>query len=60
MTEDISQRLERHNIGYERTTRAYKPFVLIHQESFATRVEARKREKYFKSGVGKEFLRSNM
>ena len=58
MTEDIIKRLERHNKGYERTTRPYKPFVLIHQESFATRAEARKREKYFKSGVGKEFLKS--
>jgi hypothetical protein len=25
---------------------------------FATRAEARKREKYLKSGVGKEFLKS--
>ncbi len=58
MTEDIAKRIERHNKGYERTTRPYKPFTLIYQEVFTTRVEARKREKYFKSGVGKEFLRS--
>ena len=58
MTQDIENRLERHNKGYEKTTRSYKPFDLIHQESFATRAEARKREKYLKSGIGKEFLRS--
>ncbi len=58
MTADIAKRFVRHNKGYERTTRPYKPFNLIYQEVFTTRVEARKREKYLKSGVGKEFLRS--
>jgi hypothetical protein len=34
------------------------PFELISKESFQTRIEARNREKYLKSGVGKEYLRS--
>lgn len=58
MTQNLGNRLNRHNKGYERTTRPYRPFVLIHQEAFTTRVEARKREKYLKSGIGKEFLKS--
>ena len=58
MTQDLKERLRRHNKGYERTTKPYRPFVLIHKESFATREEARKREKYLKSGIGKEFLKS--
>jgi len=58
MTSDLEKRIERHNKGYEKTTRAYRPFVLIHSEVFATRAEARQREKYLKSGIGKEFLKS--
>lgn len=57
MTSNIVERIERHNKGNEKTTRAYRPFELIYTEDQATREEARKREKYFKSGVEKEFLK---
>ena len=56
-TSNIEDRLKRHNKGYEKTTRAYKPFRLIYTENCETRTIAREREKYFKSGVGKEFLK---
>ena len=58
MSQDIQSRIARHNNGYERTTRAYRPFILIYKEEFPTRLEARKKEKYLKSGSGKEFLKS--
>jgi putative endonuclease len=58
MTQDLEQRLKRHNGGYERTTKPYRPFELVYQDAYATRAEARQREKYLKSGIGKEFLRS--
>jgi putative endonuclease len=58
MTKDLDSRIERHNDGREKTTRAYRPFELIFSESlYVERAEARKREKYWKSGVGKEKLR---
>ncbi len=57
MTQNIYARLYRHNSGYERTTKPYAPFKLIYTESCETRHEARKREKYLKSGCGKEYLR---
>ncbi|MCO6359141.1 GIY-YIG nuclease family protein [Roseivirga pacifica] len=57
LTSDLDGRIDRHNKGYERTTKPYAPFKLIYSETHSTRAEARKREKYFKSGVGKEFLR---
>ncbi len=57
MTNNMEERLKRHNNGYERATKPYRPFELIYTESCTTREEARGREKYFKSGVGKEFLR---
>jgi putative endonuclease len=57
LTDDIKRRVSQHNAGKERTTRPYGPFKLIYSESFLTRPEARKKEKYLKSGVGKEFLK---
>jgi len=57
MTTNLEERFERHNTGREKTTRAYKPFKLIFTETASARNEARKREKYWKSGVGKEKLR---
>lgn len=58
ITGDLEQRIAFHNNGYERTTRPYIPLILIHSESYPSRVEARAKEKYLKSGIGKEFLKS--
>ncbi len=58
LSSNVDKRVSRHQKGYENTTKPYRPFELIHTESFNTRIEARKREKYLKSGVGKAFLRS--
>jgi len=49
MTSNIERRLYEHNRGYEKTTRPYAPFVLLHTEVSDTRLEARKKEKYLKS-----------
>jgi len=57
MTQDVGQRIKRHNDGRERTTKPYIPFELIYTEECETRPEARIREKYWKSGIGKEKLR---
>ena len=57
LTKDIDKRLKRHNDGRERTTKFYRPFKLIYLEECKNRVEARIREKYWKSGSGKEKLR---
>lgn len=58
MTSNLEKRLTAHSRGYERTTKPYRPFVLIYTEEYSTRKEARMREKYLKSGVGKSYLKS--
>ena len=58
LTEMVERRIGQHNKGENRSTKAYKPFKLIYTETFSTRIEAREREKYLKSGIGKEFLKS--
>ncbi len=57
LTNDIGRRFNEHQKGQNKTTAPYKPFVLIYQENFTTRSEARNREVYLKSGIGKEFLK---
>jgi putative endonuclease len=58
LTGNFERRFVEHNNGENRSTKAYKPFKLILKEEYKTRPEARQREKYLKSGVGKEYLRS--
>ena len=57
-TDNLERRFTQHNLGYERSTKAYKPFKLIYTEVVATREEAREREKFLKSGKGREFIKS--
>ncbi|UZD21544.1 GIY-YIG nuclease family protein [Algoriphagus halophytocola] len=53
LTTNLEERVYRHNSGYERTTRPYRPFKLVYQKDFPTRAEARKFEKYLKTTTGK-------
>ncbi len=57
MSDNPDRRIHSHNLGYNRTTKPYRPFKTILTECYNSRVEARAREKYLKSGVGKEFLK---
>lgn len=57
LTSDLQSRILRHNKGYERTTKPYAPFKLIYSEEFSERISARIREKFLKSGQGKDFLK---
>ena len=58
LTNNVERRLKEHNHGENRSTKAYGPFELIFKEEHETKANARIREKYLKTGVGKEFLKS--
>jgi len=53
-TDNLSDRLIKHNSGKVKSTKAYKPWVLIHSESFDSRSEAMKREKWYKTSPGRK------
>jgi putative endonuclease len=55
-TQDLAERLRRHNAGHCLATRAGIPWRLIYQEQCATRSEAMVREKYYKTGRGRDEL----
>jgi putative endonuclease len=57
-TSDLNRRIQEHNKGENRSTKAYIPFVLLYSETVPDRISARQKEKYLKSGIGKEFLKS--
>jgi len=51
---DLSQRLGQHNNGITKSTKNRGPWELVHREEFTTRAEAMRREKFLKSGQGRE------
>ncbi len=48
-TNNLQNRLERHNAGYVKATTHRRPLRLIYQEIFNSRSEALRREKYLKN-----------
>lgn len=61
-TNNIEKRLMQHNAndGFSSYTSNRGPWTLVYQEECATEAEARMREKFFKSGRGREFLNGRL
>ena len=57
---DPEKRLVDHNSGRNKSTKGHRPWKLVYTEKFQTRREAREREKYFKSGIGREYLKKKL
>jgi putative endonuclease len=56
-TSDLTQRIGQHNHGITKSTRNRGSWELVYQEEFATRAEAMRRERFLKSGQGREELK---
>ena len=56
LTADIEKRLKQHFSGQSKSTKYRLPLELVHVEICKTRLEARKTEKFFKSGYGREII----
>ena len=57
-TSDLPQRLGQHNHGITKSTKNRGPWGLVHQETFSTRSEAMRRERFLKTGQGREELKA--
>jgi len=55
-SKDVLDRLQEHNVGSNKWTRANGPFVVLYSEGYNTRKEAIKREHFLKSGQGRKWL----
>lgn len=59
-TNNLSDRINRHNAGSVRSTKPYCPWKLIYVEEFDLRAKAMKREKELKSHKGRDFIRGKI
>ncbi|MFA5933630.1 MAG: GIY-YIG nuclease family protein [Candidatus Paceibacterota bacterium] len=59
-TKDLRKRLEQHNAGKSTYTKGRGPFQLIYYEACLMEKEARSRELYLKSGMGKRYLKNRL
>jgi putative endonuclease len=58
-TSDMEARFKSHNeLGTKGWTIRYRPWILTHTEEFDSKKKAMHRERYFKTGVGREFIRN--
>lgn len=55
-TKDLKRRLEEHNSGKVKSTFKRRPLKLIYYEACISEDDARRRERYLKSGMGKKYL----
>ncbi|MHB8301843.1 MAG: GIY-YIG nuclease family protein [Acidobacteriaceae bacterium] len=56
-TSNLEQRLAQHNSDQSISTKNRGPWRLVYQEEYATIGEALRRERYLKSGKGREELK---
>ena len=57
-TEDLELRLQQHNSGSLGVyTKSKGPWILKYKETYETKKEAILRERYLKTGVGRDFLK---
>ncbi|MSU56346.1 MAG: GIY-YIG nuclease family protein [Candidatus Taylorbacteria bacterium] len=56
-TEDVENRLRLHNSGRVRSTKAYRPWVLLQKEEFSSRSEAVRRERFLKTHQQKALIK---
>ena len=57
LTDNVHERLRRHNEGRVSSTKTRTPFLLVYHETFIDRNAARRREKFLKSGNGRAVLK---
>ena len=59
-SEDVERRVAEHNAGHTRSTKGYRPWVLVYTEKVKSLQDALRLEKYYKSGSGKEKLKKKI
>ena len=59
-TNNLRKRFKDHNEGKVYSTKGRGPFILIYYEACLNDHDARVREKYLKSGMGKRYLKNRL
>lgn len=56
-TNDLKKRVSEHNRGLSFATKPRTPFEIIYYEAYLHRKDAEQREKFFKSGWGRQYIK---
>jgi len=59
-TPDLKKRMLNHNKGLSKATKDRRPLILIYYEACLDKDKALNREKYFKTGFGRRFLKNRI
>lgn len=59
-TTDLKKRLKEHNSGHNISTKRYLPWKLIYYEACLLESDARRREKYLKSNMGRRMFKRRL
>ncbi len=59
-TNDLKKRFDEHKKGKAEATKNRRPLILIYYEACLNKYDAIKREKYFKMGFGRRFLKNRL
>jgi len=59
-TDDLRKRFQEHNKGLVFSTRKRRPFELIYYEACLNEQDAKMREMYLKTGVGKKYIKNRL
>ncbi|HTE48480.1 MAG TPA: GIY-YIG nuclease family protein [Candidatus Paceibacterota bacterium] len=60
LTDNLKRRIREHNNGEVSSTKSRVPFELVYFENTRNIKEARQREKYFKSGFGRKYIKNKL
>ena len=60
LTRDLRKRILRHNSGMNKSTKYGLPWKLIYCEICLNKDDARAREKYLKSGMGRRYVKNRL
>ena len=59
-TNDLRKRFKEHNLNLSIYTKGRGPFEVIYYEACADEFDAKAREKYLKSGMGKRYIKNRL
>lgn len=60
MTQDLRRHISEHNSGKSTHTKSRGPYTLMYYEASLNKDDARARELYLKSGMGKRFVKNRL
>jgi len=59
-SEDLQKRKKEHDLGLVTATKNRRPLILVYYEACGNKNRAIEREKYFKTGFGRRYLKNRI